>query len=91
MKTMTQYREDITNLMRAAGDIDAKCINENRDPSDSEVALKNEIMDTVEETKRILASMERQERIAKELPFRNRKRCGIRIGLVLLGNKWRLL
>jgi len=64
---MTQYREDITNLMRAAGDIDAKCINENRDPSDSEVALKNEIMDTVEETKRILASMERQERIAKEL------------------------
>jgi HK97 family phage major capsid protein len=67
MKTMTQYREDIANLMKAAGDIDAKCITENRDPLDSEVALKNEIMDTVEETKRILSSMERQERIAKEL------------------------
>jgi HK97 family phage major capsid protein len=67
MKTISQYREDIANLMKSAGDIDAKCINENRDPSDSEVSLKNEIMDTVEEYKRILASMERQERIAKEL------------------------
>jgi HK97 family phage major capsid protein len=67
MKTITQYKEDIANLMKSAGDIDAKCVNENRDPSDSEVALKNEIMDTVEEYKRILGSMERQERIAKEL------------------------
>jgi phage major capsid protein, HK97 family len=70
MKTITQYREDIKNLMKKAADIDAKCINENREISEAEISLKNEILDAVEEQRKILATQERQERInaAMEAP-----------------------
>lgn len=70
MKTITQYREDIKNLMKKAADIDAKCINENREISEAEISLKNEILDAVEELRKILATQERQERInaAMEAP-----------------------
>jgi HK97 family phage major capsid protein len=67
MKTITQYREDIKALMKKAADIDAKCTHENREPVEAELSLKNEIMDTVEEYGKILASMERQERLARGL------------------------
>ena len=67
MKTITQYREDIKSLMAKATDIDTKCTHENRDITDAELALKSEIMDTVEEFSKILASMERQERLARHL------------------------
>lgn len=63
MKTITQYRDDIKALMKKAADIDAKCVHENREITEAELALKNEILDTVEETQRILATMERQERV----------------------------
>lgn len=63
MKTITQYREDIKNLMKKAGDIDAKCTAENRDPVASEVSLKNELLDTVEEYRKIVETQERQERV----------------------------
>jgi len=63
MKTLTQYREDIARFMKKAGDIDAKCVAENRDPSESELALKNELMDGVEELRRIVMAQERQERM----------------------------
>ncbi len=70
MKTLTQYREDIKALMKKAGDIDAKCTSENRDLTESELALKNEILDEVENIRKIVGSMERQERIrtAMEAP-----------------------
>jgi len=67
MKTLSQYREDIAALMQKISGIDAKCVAENRDPSDAEISLKNEMLDTVEELKKTVATMERQERIAHEL------------------------
>jgi HK97 family phage major capsid protein len=67
MKTSSQYRKDIASLMSKAGDLDAQAVTENRDLHDDEVALKNEILDTVEEYERIVASIERQERIAARL------------------------
>ena len=67
MKTISQYREDIKALMKKASDIDAKCTMENRDITEAELSLKNEIMDTVEEYGKILGSMERQERLARHL------------------------
>ena len=67
MKTIGQYREDIKNLMKKAADIDAKITNENRDPQEAELSLKNEIMDTVEDLQKIVANMERQDRITRQL------------------------
>lgn len=67
MKTVSQYQEDIKNLMKKAGDIDAKCSNENRDLTQTELSMKNEIMDTVDEYKNIVATMVRQERLAEAL------------------------
>jgi len=66
-KTLTQYREDMKNLMKKVADIDAKCVNESRDISEAELALKNEMLDAVEDTRKIVAAMERQERIQKAL------------------------
>lgn len=67
MKTLTQYREDIKNLMKKAADIDAKCVSENREITEAELALKNELLDTVEDIRKIVVSMERQERIQNAL------------------------
>ncbi len=67
MKTMTQYREDIRNLMKKAADIDAKCVNEAREITEAELALKNELLDTVEDLNKIVASMQRQDRIQRSL------------------------
>lgn len=67
MKTVSQYKVDIGNLMRKADDIDALCISENRDPSEKERKLKTELLDTVEEYRNTIAVMERQERIKGEL------------------------
>lgn len=67
MKTLTQYREDIKALLAKIGDIDAKATNEGRDLNGSELNLKNEILDQIEETKNIVATMERQERISAAL------------------------
>lgn len=67
MKTITQYREDIKALLKKSADIDAQCINENREPSSSELVMKNELLDTVQEFQQIVATMERQERITNAL------------------------
>jgi len=67
VKTITQYREEIKALRKAAGDISAKATIENRDPSMDEVSLKNEIMDKVEELERIVLAQEREERIIARL------------------------
>lgn len=67
MKTITQYKEDISALMKKAGDIDAKCVAESRDLSEAELSLKNEILDTVDDLKKIVATQERQERLRADL------------------------
>lgn len=67
MKTITQYKEDIKNLMAKSADIDAKATNENRELSEAELALKNEILDEVEVINKSVSTLERQERMAKLL------------------------
>jgi len=67
MKTITQYREDLARLVKKVGDIDGKCISENRDPSASEIKLKTELMDGVDELRTIIATQERQERMTADL------------------------
>jgi len=67
MKTISQYKEDIKNLMKKTADMDAKAIGESRDLFDSEISLKNEILDTVEEINRTVATLERQERVSAAL------------------------
>lgn len=67
MKTVTQYKEDITALMKKAADIDAQCVNENREPTSAELTLKNEILDTVQEYRDIVKTMERQDRMKDSL------------------------
>jgi HK97 family phage major capsid protein len=67
MKTITQYKEDVKNLMKKSADIDAKATTENRELSEAELALKNEILDAVEDTNRIVNTLERQAKIANVL------------------------
>lgn len=67
MKVISQYREDIKNLMKKSADIDAQATVENRELSEAELALKNEILDAVEETQKIVATLERQDRMASLL------------------------
>lgn len=63
MKTITQYKEDVKNLMRKLADMDAKATAENRDFTSDELKLKNEMMDAVEDRNNIIATLERQERV----------------------------
>lgn len=63
MKTISQYRDDITALMKKIADIDAKAINESRDLNAAELALKNEILDAVEDIHKTVATLDRQERM----------------------------
>lgn len=63
MKTITQYKEDIKNLMKKSADIDAQATAESRELTEAELALKNEILDTVEETQKIVDTLERQDRM----------------------------
>jgi HK97 family phage major capsid protein len=62
MKTVTQYKSDIANLMKKVADIDAKATAENRELIDSEISLKNEMLDTVEEINKSVKVLERQNR-----------------------------
>lgn len=67
MKTITQLKEDIANLMKASGDIDAKCISENRQMNDEEKLLKGQILDKVESIKAEVELREREERLSAAL------------------------
>ena len=63
MLTISQYRENIKALLKKSAEIDAKAQAENRDLSEAEISLKNEIMDEVESLQKTVMTMERQERI----------------------------
>ncbi len=67
MKTLGQYKEDIKNLMKKAADIDAQCATENRELTEAEIALKTEILDTVDDLQKIVNVQERQARISANL------------------------
>jgi len=64
LKTITQYKEDIKNLMAKSVDIDNRAVSENRDLNEAELALKNEILDTIEDTQKMVNTLERQARAA---------------------------
>jgi HK97 family phage major capsid protein len=67
MRTVTQYREEIARLVKKVGDVDAKCISENRDPSEHEIKMKNDLMVGIEELRSIVTTQERQEKLVSEL------------------------
>ena len=71
MKTVTQYKEDIKSLMKKVADMDAKATAENRDLNETEVGLKNEIFDTVDELNKTVLTQERQERVHASLEAPN--------------------
>jgi HK97 family phage major capsid protein len=71
MKTVSQYKEDIKSLMKKAADMDAKATADNRDLNENEVALKNEIFDTVDELNKTVQTQERQERVHASLEAPN--------------------
>ena len=73
MKTISQYKEDIKNLMAKVAEFDATAIAENRDLTDSEVLIKNEMLDTVEEINKTVQTLERQERVQAHLETPQRK------------------
>ena len=67
MKTATQYKDDIKTLMKKVADIDAKAAGENRDLIDSEISLKNEMLDTVEDLNKTVKTLDRQDRVRELL------------------------
>ncbi|MFH0980862.1 MAG: phage major capsid protein [Planctomycetota bacterium] len=67
MKTIRQYKEDIKALMDRSGQFDAKAEAESRDLNAQELALKNEILDTVEELREQVRTLERQDRVHQSL------------------------
>ena len=68
MKTIQQLKDEVKALMKAAADIDTKCITENRPQlTDAEKSLKNEILDKVEEIESEIKVREREERISARL------------------------
>jgi HK97 family phage major capsid protein len=67
MKTLTQYREDIKNLMDKLADIDAKAIAENRDLTAPELGYKDEVMDAIDELNGIVGNLERQDAMKAKL------------------------
>jgi HK97 family phage major capsid protein len=67
MKTISQYREDIKSLKKKGDDIEAKATAENRDLTDAELALMNEIGDATDDLMKTVATLERRDRTAKIL------------------------
>ena len=67
MKTLTQYREDIKELTAKVNAVKTKCIAENRDPVPEEVSYMNDLLQGIEEIEKIVATIDRQERVEARL------------------------
>lgn len=67
MKTLGQYKDEIKAMMKKLADIDAQCVTDGRELTEAELALKNEMMDKVDEHNKIVGTMERQARISAAL------------------------
>jgi len=67
MKTISQYREDIKSLKKKGDDIEAKATAENRDLTDAELSLMNEIGDATDDLMKTVATLARRDRTAKAL------------------------
>jgi len=67
MKTITEYQSDIGDLMRKNEDLNTILIHENRDPSNEELQIRNEIIDRIKKIRTIVDSMEREQNLKDEL------------------------
>jgi len=67
VKTITQYREDIKSLKKKGDDIEAKATAENRDLTDAELSLMNEIGDATDDLMKTVATLARRDRTARAL------------------------
>ena len=67
MKTLTQYKEDIKDLKAKVDAVRMKCTAENRDPLPEEISHMNDLMGDIEEIEKIVATMQREERIKARL------------------------
>lgn len=67
MKTLSQYQEDVKELKGKVDAIRAKCVNENRDPLPEEISHMNDLMTDIEEIEKIIATIQREERISSRL------------------------
>ena len=63
MKTLTQLKEEIKNLMKASAEIDAQCVADGRGLKDDEKSLKDDILDQVENLQEEIRVREREERV----------------------------
>ena len=65
-RTITQIQEDIKHNIDKLGDMKARCVSENRDANDTEIAESHEIMDKVDELQTLLeAEMRLQDVLDK--------------------------
>ncbi len=71
-KSIQDYQAEIGGLMKSLSDLNATVTKENRPWKAEEVALRDEIMDKVQEYKEIAASMEREENLRAELEKPNK-------------------
>lgn len=67
MKTITQMRDEVKNLMQSLADMKTRCVQENRDPSDDERTSATNILNRVEELEQIIALELREEEISNRL------------------------
>lgn len=63
MKTIEQYQEDISALWKKAGEVDARCVNQQRDPTDDELNYKKDLFEEIERLKKIVETAQRQDNI----------------------------
>ena len=67
MKTLTEMREEVKNLMQTLADAKTRCIQENREPSAEERRIAVDILNRVEELESIITLEERQQEISNRL------------------------
>jgi HK97 family phage major capsid protein len=67
MKTITEMKEEVKNLMQNLADARTRCIQENREPSIEERRVAADILNRVEELESIVALEERQQEVSNRL------------------------
>jgi hypothetical protein len=67
MTTVTEKRALIASYMKKLAELDAKAIQENRELTEAELALKNETLDKVSDLQNAVTIQLRQEKTAKDL------------------------
>ncbi len=67
MKTITQYRDEVKQLLEAVDKVDKQAVTENREPTKEELAAQEAAMNKIDEYRSIIATQERKERMEAEL------------------------